>query len=257
MIKNKNHTESFKNVFDELKYVSNSYVRLTILLSLNNKAKDLKELKNDTKIPYSSLSNNVHNLEMKGMVYFDVDKYHLLNSTKLLIKELIELNNVIKVLDNLFHIIEGHDLECIPMCSKLELYLLEESKLLESNIVDVYKFFNYIDEALQNAKYVHCIIPVYHQKFKDRFNEIADNHRFIEIFASEDVYKKYRKNSKVKFITPFSEKRNFLLIITDKLMVMGFFRNDGAFDQTRLVSSSSKESLEWAYNLFRFFKKKK
>ena len=96
----------------------------------------MKELKNDTKIPYSSLSNNVHNLEMKGMVYLDVDKYHLLNSTKLLIKELIELNNVIKVLDNLFHIIEGHDLECIPMCSKLELYLLEESKLLESNIVD-------------------------------------------------------------------------------------------------------------------------
>ena len=69
MIKNKNHTESFKNVFDELKYVSNSYVRLIILLSLNNKPKDLKELKKDTKLPYSSLSNNVHNLEVNGMLY--------------------------------------------------------------------------------------------------------------------------------------------------------------------------------------------
>ena len=40
-------------------------------------------------------------------------------------------------------------------------------------------------------------------------------------------------------------------------MILGFFKNNGDYDQNRILISSSEKSLKWANNLFKNFKANK
>lgn len=46
----------------------------------------------------------------------------------------------------------------------------------------------------------------------------------------------------------------FLLISTNDVMVLGLFKEDGYFDQNRLLTSKNEKSIKWADNLFNNFK---
>lgn len=64
-----------------------------------------------------------------------------------------------------------------------------------------------------------------------------------------------RKKSDSRYISSFKAKNNFLLIVTDKMMILGLFKSNSQFDQNRLVTSENKDAMMWANNLFRNFKK--
>ena len=64
-------------------------------------------------------------------------------------------------------------------------------------------------------------------------------------------YKWYIFNFKIDFFD-FNE---FLLLCTDKNMILGFFKDDGTYDQNRLLTSSNDECIKWANDLFENFKK--
>jgi len=40
------------------------------------------------------------------------------------------------------------------------------------------------------------------------------------------------------------------LIISDKNTNLGLFKNDGSFDQNRLLTSENQQAIKWANNLF-------
>ena len=62
------------------------------------------------------------------------------------------------------------------------------------------------------------------------------------------------EKSNIKNLLICNEDINFLLIVTDKVMVLGLFKDDGNFDQNRLLTSKNIDSIIWAYNLFKNFK---
>ena len=46
-----------------------------------------------------------------------------------------------------------------------------------------------------------------------------------------------------------------LLVCSDKKMMLGFFKDDGVYDQNRLLTSTNDECIEWANELFNNFKR--
>ena len=62
------------------------------------------------------------------------------------------------------------------------------------------------------------------------------------------------KNLKLKTYLFFNGEKTFLLIITNELMILGLFKEDGYFDQNRLLTSKNSDSIKWANNLFENFK---
>ena len=136
------------------------------------------------------------------------------------------------------------------------MYLLGESRLLESDCVDMDKVFNFIDDALAEANSARCILPIYHENISSGLNDLVFKKKFVEIKVSKSVFEVYARNSKVKNLSLFEGKNNFLLIFTDEKMLLGLFRDNGFFDQNRLLISDSSDSLKWANNLFLHFKKK-
>ena len=62
------------------------------------------------------------------------------------------------------------------------------------------------------------------------------------------------KKGKLK-VYIFKKELNLYLTICDKTMSLGLFKNDGSFDQNRILVSDDKNSLKWANELFENIKK--
>lgn len=256
-----NVQESLKNyetVADEIKFLTNSLTRIKILSSLYQKPKFMKELNKKTKLNYSSISSNIWGLELELYIFKKDDGYHLSNFAKCYTRSLVQLNNTINVCDDLFNIFNNHHIKSIPTKSLVEAHQLRNSRIIESDEKDVYKTFNFILEELENPSFVKAIFPYYHEDFVENINYLVDKQRKIELFVSIEIKKdflkkfSYKNKSTLEF---FEKESNFLLIITDRIMMLGFFKDEGIFDQNRLIVSEDEDCIKWACNLFENFKK--
>ena len=251
-----NYLENYDSVSEDVKFAANSIIRLKILAALYEKSQNIKGLAVQTKLNYGSIAGALHRLELEDYVYRESNEYHLANSIRVQMKNVLELKEIVNLLNNFFNIIDGHVVDVIPEESVAELYLLGKANLLESCGVDAYKIYNFIENALKDANEVRCILPVYHVDFNKRFNSLVKKRRYVEVLVSDEVRDIYEKRSKIKYLSSFNGKNNFLLIVTDKIMILGLFKENGEFDQNRILTSKNEDSLKWANNLFKNFKKK-
>lgn len=251
------YLENYDSISEDVKYLNNSLIRLKILSSLYDEPLNMKDLNNATGLSYSSISSNMHKLELKGHVYRHHNKYFLSNSARLHIEEITELGKIICLLNEFFNILDKHLVNMIPNESVAELYLLGKANLMESDGIDVYKMYNFIEKALTDANEVKCILPFYYENFNMKLNDLVRNKKKVEIIVPEIVFEIFKEKSKVKKASTFDGEHNFLLIITDEMMMLGFFKDDGYFDQNRLLASKNEDSIKWANNLFKNFKKEK
>ena len=67
--------------------------------------------------------------------------------------------------------------------------------------------------------------------------------------------KEAAKNGTLKVYTTKNDLKIYLTLCDDT-MSLGLFKNDGSFDQNRLLISKSEESQFWAENLFQTIKGK-
>ena len=247
----------YENVSKEVKYLTNSLVRLKILATLYEQELNMKEMNNMTGLSYSSISSNMHDLEVEEYLYRESNRYFLSNSTKLKISNVLELNGIIKVLDEFFNILDKHLVDMIPEKSIAEMNLLGKANIIESDGFDVYKVYKYIADALTMADDVKCILPFYYEEFNEKLKDLCRENKNIELIVSDLVFETFENNSKISGLQSFSGKNNFLLIVTNQMMILGLFKEDGYFDQNRLLTSDDEDSIRWAVNLFKNFKNEK
>ena len=116
------------------------------------------------------------------------------------------------------------------------------------------KIYNYIEQVLNQAKEVKCILPFYYENFNRQLDGLVENKIDVEAIVSDNIFDIFEKESKIENLSSFSQNKNFLLIITDEVMVLGLFKDDGYFDQNRLLTSKNADAIKWAVNLFENFK---
>lgn len=251
---NENYLKDYNSISEEIKYMANSLVRLKILATLYNHPSNMKDLNQNTGLIYSSISSNMHKLELEEHVFRESNKYHLSNSTRLKIEQILELGYLITLLNEFFNILDKHLVTMIPNQSIAELYLLGKANLMESDAVDVYRMYNFMETALNSAEEVKCILPFYYENFNDILNGLVENNKKVEVMIPENIFNIFQKKSKVNDVSSFDGENVFLLIVTDQLMILGLFKDDGFFDQNRLLTSKNSDSIRWANNLYENFK---
>lgn len=255
MFRNEEYIENLDTIFEDVKFSANSFVRLKILASLFEKPQNMKEITDETSLSYSSVSANMHDLELKNMVYREHNKYFLTNTAYLRIGNVLELNRIIFLVNEFFNILDGHIVDMIPNESVVELYLLGKAHLMESSGVDAYRTYNFIEKCLSDAESVKCILPIYYDPFFDVLSELISKNKSVEILVPQNNLELFQEKSEIDILTPYNEMNSLLLIVTDEDMILGFFMENGFFDQNRLLASKNEESLIWADNLFENFKK--
>ena len=96
---------------------------------------------------------------------------------------------------------------------------------------------------------------------------ILKNNGSIELIMEKNIYKglssqidekvkrRSRKNGRLK-IHALKENLEIYLLICDNKMNLGLFKNDGSYDQNRILTSNTEESINWANSLFETIKEK-
>lgn len=255
MFRNDEYIENLDTIFEDVKFVTNSYVRLKILASLFKNPQNMKEMSQTTGLSYSSISSNMHDLELKNLLYREHNKYFLTNTTRLRIENVLELNRMVSLLNEFFNILDGHIVDMIPNESVAELFLLGKANLMESSGVDAYRTYNFIENSLSEAESVKCIIPFFYEPFFDVLSELISQKKDVEILVPANLLGLFKEKTSIESLVPFKEYNSFLLIVTDDVMILGLFFENGKYDQNRLLTSKNDYCLKWANDLFKNFKK--
>lgn len=254
--KNKIYLKNYNSISEDVKFATNSVVRLKIMATLYKGPQNMKNLNKITGLYYSSISSGMHDLELKGYVYRENNKYHLANRVKSQIKAIMEFDEMMTILDEFFNILDKHLVGMLPDESVTELYLLGKASLMESDDVDAFRIYQFIENSLFDANEVKCIFPFFYENFNKKLNGLIRKKKHVELIVPKNLQTTFELKSRVKKLSTFKGNHNFLLVVTDKIMILGFFKEDGYFDKNRLVVSKNPESIDWANNLFKNFKNK-
>ncbi|MDO5848876.1 MAG: DUF1724 domain-containing protein [Methanobrevibacter sp.] len=252
--KNEEYLENYEHISDEIKHITNSIVRLQLLFSLFEGNKSMKELNEDTGLSYSSISSNIHLLETNQYVKRDDNRYFLSNVMKIYIRNLMEFNKTIHILQEFFNLFENHKVRNISINSISELCMVENSKLLESSGTNAYKINKVILDAVEKSDSIKAILPISFQDLREKIEEFAASDKKVEIKLSHDIFDDFTRNIDLDLpnvkIKEFKNDFNFLLILANDMMIFGLYRKDGSYDQNRIMVSKSSEGLKWANKLF-------
>lgn len=254
MIDNIKCIEHLDTIFEDIKFTTNSFVRLKVLATLHEKPRNMKEMTDITGLSYSSVSSTMHDLEIKGWVYRQHNKYFLTNSARVRIENILEMDRTLFLLEEFFNILHGHIIDMIPSESILEFHLLQTATLMESSGVDAYRTYHFIQDCLSDAEFVKCIMPIFYEPYFDKLSELISAKNDVEIYVPKNLLNSFVRKSGIESLKPFDDLDSFLLIITDKVMILGFFMDNGYFDPTRILTSNKEDSLIWANNLYKSLK---
>ncbi|WP_299525270.1 winged helix-turn-helix domain-containing protein [uncultured Methanobrevibacter sp.] len=258
MNKNQKSINHYESISEEIKHLTNSLVRLKILATLYEQPLNMKDINKTTGLSYSSISSNMFSLELEEYIYREGNFYFISNVAKFYISNILELNNTIKLLNKFFNILDAHIVDMIPEESVAELYLLGKAILIESTEKDIYKTYNIIKHSLKEAGYLKSVLPFVHDEFNICINNLIDAKNSVDILVPESIEKNFKDALNLRNdclnLSTFNNECNFLLVVTDKVMILGLFRNDGNFDQNRIITSKKEECIKWGENLFENFK---
>ena len=268
--------ENYETISEEIKYITNSLVRLKILATLYEQPLNMKDINRTTGLSYSSISSNMFGLELGGFIYRSGNLYHISNTTELYVSNILELKDTINLFNKFFNILDAHIVDLIPEKSVAQLYLLGRAILVESNEKDVYRTYNIIQHALNEASSLKCVLPFFYGDFNKYINDLIDEGSHIELIIPKNIKENFEyflnlenDNVDIKLyigvalltltvllILGFYIENAFLLVVTDKVMILGLFKEDGNFDQNRIITSKKEECIKWGENLFENFKNK-
>ena len=247
--------ETLKLIEDEMKFLTKSEIRLNILNCLNKSPYSIKELVKNTGITYSSVSSNISKLEKKGYILKERNKFSITPLSQIYLENIIDFNKTIKIIQNFEKFWNKHDINYINKNALTNLTDLYKSELVESTSTDIYKTHNTVKKHLIESNNVKAIFPYLHPDYPQILEKLLDNQSKTEIITNNDIYnglilnidktKRRRAIQNKRFkIHSLKETINLYLTVCDNCMSLGLFKNDGSFDQNRILIANNKKAIK-------------
>lgn len=250
---------------NDITFLAKSEIRLKILSELQKKPRSVKELVNITEITYSSISSNLTKLEENNHITKKKNKYYLNPLSEIYYEILMDFKVSVDLIRDFDDFWSNHNIDQLSIDSVQNIIDLRDSQLVKTTPLDIYKTHNVNKENILNSNNIKAIFPYLHPEYPQLIENILKKDGKVElviprnmfqelIFEIDDeVRKKAAKNGNLKVYTTKRELK-VSLTLCDNTMSLGLFKNDGSFDQNRLLISQSEESQFWAENLFESIK---
>ncbi|MBR6023613.1 MAG: DUF1724 domain-containing protein [Methanobrevibacter sp.] len=246
---------------NDMMFLVKSEIRLKILTELTARPQTIREIVDRTKMAYSSVSNNLNKLERKNYVIKENRIYTITPMTKLYFNQLMDFKKSIDVIKNFDSFWYKHDISFINNELIENITELYESKLIETNPIDIYKTHDNIKKQLESSKNIRGIVPYIHPDYPSLVENILKNEGKIELIMEKNIYhglisqmNRDLKNKSIRNgslnVHVLKDNPDIYLLICDGSMNLGLFKNDGSYDQNRILNSNDSESLKWANALF-------
>lgn len=246
---------------NDITFLAKSEIRLKILSELQKKPRSVKELVNVTKITYSSISSNLTKLEENDHITKKKNRYHLNPLSEIYYENLMDFKISMDLIEDFDDFWRNHNIDQLTIDSVQNIIDLKDSELVKTTPLDIYKTHNVNKENILNSDNIKAIFPYLHPEYPQLLENILKKQGKVELIIpknmfkelifeiSNNVRKKATKDKKLKVYTTEDDLKLYLTLC-DGTMSLGLFKNDGSFDQNRLLISESKEAQLWAENLF-------
>lgn len=254
--------KNYNSIENDIKFIPKSLLRMEIINYLHKKPSSMSEINNQRNINYSAISTNIHYLSVNDYIIRKKDKYQLSNVMENYLYNLNELNSVVNFIDDFFYFFHNHSIHGISNNSLLTISHLINSKMIENEDLNVYKSYDFIIATIKEAKFVNGILPFYHDDVNNILKNLSKRDGMINLLIPSNLEKNFNRtfntcDNNLNFeYFDYNKIPYFLLIYTDKVMILGLFKDDGSYDQNRLLASKNTNALLWSENLFTDFKNK-
>ena len=250
----------------DIKFLAKSEIRLKILSELDKEPNNVRGIVKLTKITYSSVSSNIEKLKKNDHIIKVNNKYHVTPMTEVYLKSLIDFKNSIDMINDYDTFWDKHNLNQLSIDSVKSITDLKDSKLIEATPIEIFKTHNTIKKQMNKSKSVKAIFPHLHPEYPKLIENVLKNSGTVELIIPQDIFKEliFRIDGKVRRaaikdrklkVYKFKQDLNLYLSICDENIALGLFKNDGSFDQNRILISNNAKSNKWAEKLFEHVKK--
>lgn len=254
------------DIDNDIKFLAKSEIRLKILSELYNEPNNVRGIVKQTKITYSSVSSNIGKLEKHNFIKKVNDKYYVNPMTKVYFKSLMEFKSSIDIINSNNDFWNKHDLNQLTIDSIKNITDLKNSKLVEATPIEIYKTHNTIKRQMINSKNVKAIFPYLHPEYPKLIERVLKNNGSVELIIPKNIFKElvFRINGPIRRnaikkgklkIHNYKDELNLYLTLCDQNIGLSLFKNDGSFDQNRILVSNDPKSYNWAVTLFNQLKK--
>jgi len=261
--KNINYLKMYENVKDELKFLTSSKIRVKLLECLSEIPVTMKILCENTNLNYSAISNNIHRLRDNGYVNSDDGKFFLNNIAIMKLLNFYDFNETVGTIKAYIDLWLDHDVSCI-LEGLLDLNSLRSGYLVESIPTDIYRPHNIFKKILEGSNNIKSIFPFVHPDYPIIFKDLIENGVNIEVLCGKTITLNFIESMDIKTLKNGSKSENFkiksfnndikiFLTVADEFMAFGLFKEDGTFDQNRLLISDDLDAVKWANGLFDYY----
>ena len=252
-------------ISDDIKFLAKSEIRLKILSELQNYPNNVHGLVKDTKITYSSVSSNISKLEQNNHIEKINNDYRITPMSEIYFKTLMDFKSSVDLIRDYGGFWGNHDLDQINIDCIKNITDLKDSKLIETTPVDIYKTHNTVKSQLMKSKSLKAIFPYLHPEYPQLIETILKKQGNVEIIIPKSIYPAIKSKINIKIMKKASKAKKLkihavnddlkiYLTICDESMSLGLFKDDGSFDQNRILISENEKSQRWAMTLFETIK---
>jgi predicted transcriptional regulator len=238
-----------------------SDVRKNLILSLNNGATTLAELREATGTSSTAAIHALRELEKERLTVQDGKRNYLLTSSGKIVA--LHLESFVKTVDVITQFGEfwlGHDLSGIPDDFLKNIGVLQESHLLTSTPTDVFKAFSTFVKLLEKAKVIRGVFSAFTPELLDTFADLAAKGVPIELVVTGELLNTVLElidRSALKDVLQtnltlrvIDQSPRIAFTVTDYFFMLGLFRFDGSYDYSDELLSYSEPGMEWGHGLF-------
>lgn len=255
------YLELYEEARDELKFLTNSEIRMNVLKYLADLPATIKDLCLAADLNYSAVSHSIHRLQDHDYLDDDDGKFWLNNIALMKLLSFMNFRDSVSIVRDYIDLWTDHDISCISVEDLSDLSSLKKAQLIESIRTDIYQPQNIFKQALMNSKTVKSIFPFINLDYSIIFEDLLKNGANIELLCEKSIIQYFTRDigaetlkngltNKCFKINSLKKNINLFLTITDNFMFFGLCKDDGKFDQNRLLVSNESKAMDWANKIF-------
>lgn len=253
------------DVKEEIKFLTNSKVRLEILISLYDEPATVSEIHEKIQLSYSSITSNLNKLEEHGYIFKQRDEYFLETHTRYKLLNILLLNNNIEFIYNFSNFFNNHLVDNDNLQALGTLPFVKNVELVKADNINPFLATETMEEAMMREGSVESICIYLHPNCEDMIKTMMNQKSAFEVivplsFAQYIIshayaFKTDEELSNIRFnIKPLKDTPlRIALVISEQEVVIGLTRQEGNFNKNCCLKCIDESAIWWGHQVFREF----